>query len=180
MKMEPSDASLVVLAQAGDARAFGALVERHYDLVFRLGWRMLGDRAEAEDLAQDVCAGLADKLNGFRAEARFSTWLHRVVVNAARDRVRRHASHARAAKGWGEVELARRADDAQAADGQAWLTEAMTALPPELRETVALVLGEDLTHAQAADILDVSEGTISWRMSETRRRLRAIAKEERA
>ncbi|MEM7614911.1 MAG: RNA polymerase sigma factor [Pseudomonadota bacterium] len=178
--MEPSDAALVVQAQAGDAQAFSALVARHYDMVFRLSWRLMGERAEAEDLAQDVCVGLATKIGGFRAEARFSTWLHRVVVNAARDRMRRRASHAKAAAGWGEVELARRAEAAEADASQVWLTATMRTLPDDLRETVALVLGEDLTHAQAAEVLNVSEGTISWRMSETRRRLRQIAEEERA
>ncbi|MEM8658265.1 MAG: RNA polymerase sigma factor [Pseudomonadota bacterium] len=178
--MEPSDAALVVQAQAGDAQAFSALVARHYDMVFRLSWRLMGERVEAEDLAQDVCVGLATKIGGFRAEARFSTWLHRVVVNAARDRMRRRASHAKAAAGWGEVELARQAEAAEADASQAWLTATMRTLPDDLRETVALVLGEDLTHAQAAEVLNVSEGTISWRMSETRRRLRQIAEEERA
>lgn len=177
--MEPSDTTLVTQALAGDARAFGDLVARHYDRIFGLAWRLTGTRADAEDLAQDVCAGLAAKLRSFRAEARFTTWLHRVVVNAARDRHRRAATQARAAIGWGEVELARQAEAAEAADQALWLTQAMNAMPQDLRETVALVLGEDLTHAQAAEVLEISEGTVSWRMAETRRRLRDIAAEER-
>ncbi|MEM8870512.1 MAG: RNA polymerase sigma factor [Pseudomonadota bacterium] len=178
--MEPSDATLVTQARSGDADAFAMLVARHYDAVFRLAWKLLGNRAEAEDLAQDVSIGLATKLHGFREEARFSTWLHRVVVNTARDRMRRRARYAKAASGWGEVERARQTAAAEADAASAWLSAAMGALPDGLRETVALVLGEDLTHAEAAEVLDVSEGTISWRMSETRRRLREIAEEEKA
>lgn len=178
--MEPSDAALVRDALAGDAGAFGMLVARHYDRIFRVAWRVLGSQADAEDLAQDVCAALPGKLDGFRAEARFTTWLHRVVVNAARDRLRRHATHSRAAEGWGDVEAMRRDEARQAADQQAWLIQAMNALPPDLRETVALVLGEDMTHAEAAEALGVSEGTVSWRMSEVRKRLRRMAEEERA
>ena len=56
----------------------------------------------------------------------------------------------------------------------------MQRLTPELRQTVALVLGDDLSHAEAAKILDLSEGTISWRMSKVRETLRRIAKEEEA
>jgi RNA polymerase sigma-70 factor (ECF subfamily) len=59
-----------------------------------------------------------------------------------------------------------------------WLTTAMQRLSPELRDTVALVLGEDLTQSQAGEILGVSEGTIAWRMSEVKKRLRAMAAED--
>ena len=176
--MEPSDSALVELARAGNAQGFGLLVARHYDRIYRLSWRILGNQAEAEDLAQDICAALPGKLDGYQSRARFTTWLHRVVVNAARDRLRRQAAHARAADGWGEVEVMRRAEAQQAAAEQAWLARAMEALAPELRETVALVLGEELNHAEAGAALGVSEGTVSWRMSKVREQLRALAQEE--
>ena len=64
---------------------------------------------------------------------------------------------------------------AQALD---WLTQTMQRLSPELRDTVALVLGEELTQGQAAEVLGLSEGTVAWRMSEVKKRLRAIAAEE--
>ena len=54
----------------------------------------------------------------------------------------------------------------------------MTALPEQLRETAALTLGDEMTHAEAAQVLGVSEGTISWRLSEIRKRLRAVRQEE--
>jgi RNA polymerase sigma-70 factor (ECF subfamily) len=71
------------------------------------------------------------------------------------------------------VELTRRADAAEAAEAIDWLTASMAALPDELRDTVALVMDE-MTHAEAARVLDVSEGTISWRMSEVKKRLREM------
>ena len=120
------------------------------------------------------------KLAGFRREARFTTWLHRIVLNAARDRLRRMAADRRRAEGWGEVESLRRAEAVDARAEQEWLQDAMSALPEQLRETVALVLGEDLTHAEAGEVLGVTEGTISWRMSEVRKTLRAMATEERS
>lgn len=169
--MDTSDEALARAAAGGDALAFSALVARHYDRVFRLAFRLTGARAEAEDLTQDVCAALPAKIARFRAEARFTTWLYRVVVNAASDRRRRRATHVRAAEGWGEVETLRRAEAAETVEALDWLARAMRALPGDLRETVALVLDE-VTHAEAAEILGVSEGTIGWRMSEVRRRLR--------
>jgi RNA polymerase sigma-70 factor (ECF subfamily) len=173
MRMTVSDEALAKAAAEGDGEAFSSLLSRHYDRVFRLAFRLTGVRAEAEDLCQDICAALPAKIAGFRGEARFTTWLYRVVVNAAGDRRRRRATYAKAAEGWGEVETARRAEAAEMAAALDWLTTAMRGLPDELRDTVALVLDE-VTHAEAALVLGVSEGTVSWRMSEARKRLRAM------
>lgn len=176
MRDEPSDEALAQAAGTGDAAAFAALLERHYDRIYRLAWRVLGSRAEAEDVTQDVCMTLGAKLAGFRGGAKFTTWLHRVVVNAARDLMRRRATRDKAAAGWGEAETAARADAATAADAAHWLHEAMAALSPSLRETVALILGEDCSQAEAAQVLGVSEGTIAWRMSEAKKALAAQAR----
>jgi RNA polymerase sigma-70 factor (ECF subfamily) len=177
MRMTVTDEALAQAAANGDSEAFSSLVTRHYDRVFRLCFRLTGTRAEAEDLTQDICAALPAKVAAFRNQARFTTWLYRVVVNASNDRRRRAATHARAADGWGEVEIARRAEAAESAEALDWLTAAMRALPDELRDTVALVL-DDVTHAEAAEILGVSEGTVSWRMSEVRKRLKALKEAE--
>lgn len=180
MRMEPGDEKLATQAAEGDGDAFAALLARHYDRVFALAFRLTGMRAEAEDLTQDICAALPSKLRRYDRRARFTTWLYRVVVNAAHDRRRRLASHRKAADGWGDWELARQAVNSETAERIDWLTEAMRALPDDLRDTLALVL-DDLTHAQTAEVLDISEGTVSWRISEARKRLKELKeKEERA
>ena len=176
--MDISDESLATAAARGDRAAFASLLERHYDRIHGLCWRLTGDRAEAEDLTQDICAALPAKLQGWRAEARLTTWLYRVAVNAAHDRRRRAASHARAALGWGDWERGRQADIAAEAEAQDWLTAAMAQLSDDLRDTVALTLGEGLSQAEAGEVLGVSEGTVAWRMSEVKKKLRALAQEE--
>lgn len=178
MRMETPDESLALAAATGDRDAFAALIARHYDRLFGLCFRLTGQRAEAEDLTQDICAALPAKLRGFRAEARFSTWLYRVAVNATHDRRRRLSARARAADGWGDWEIARRAADDESAAAVDWLTAAMAQLSPDLRDTVALVLGEELTQREAAEILGISEGTVAWRMSEVKKRLAALARAE--
>lgn len=178
MRMETSDENLVTLAQTGDAAAFSALISRHYDLIHRIGYRVLGSQTEAQDMAQDLCLALATKLKSFRADAKFTTWLYRVAINTARDRLRKRKTRQRATEGWGDFERNSRATDAENRAQLDWLTQAMTTLPPDLRETVALVLGEDLTHDAAATILNISPGTVSWRMSEVKRHLRALAEKE--
>lgn len=177
MRDTVSDETLALAAAGGDREAFSRLLALVYDRVFALAFRLTGSRAEAEDLTQDLCAALPGKLKGFDGRARLTTWLYRVVVNAAHDRRRRAATHARAAEGWGDVELARRAEDAEARAQLGWLAEAMMALPEELRETLVLVL-EPLTHAEVAQIQGLSEGTVSWRMSEIRKRLKALKEAE--
>jgi RNA polymerase sigma-70 factor (ECF subfamily) len=178
MLMGTPDEILANAAAGGDRAAFAVLVQRHYDRVFGLAYRLTGARAEAQDLTQDICAALPAKLQHWRGEARFTTWLYRVVVNAAHDRRRRQATHARAATGWGDWEIARQDEITVQAEAQDWLAQAMTRLSVELRDTVALVLGEEMTQAEAGTILGVSEGTIAWRMSEVKKRLRAMAAEE--
>lgn len=178
MRMSVTDEALALAAAAGDREAFAALLERRYDGLFRLCFRLCGQRAEAEDLTQDICAALPAKLAGYRADARVSTWLYRVAINAAHDRRRRAATRAKAGDGWGDWEVNRRAGDVEVAERVDWLQGAMRALPEDLRDTLALLLGDEVTHAQAAEVLGISEGTISWRVSEAKKRLRALKAEE--
>jgi RNA polymerase sigma-70 factor, ECF subfamily len=178
MLMETADETLATAAAAGDRAAFGVLLERHYDRIFGLSFRLTGNRAEAEDLTQDICAALPVKLRGWRAEAKFSTWLYRVTVNACHDQRRRMATRTKAASGWGDWEIARQDEIEVEKEAMDWLTSAMSRLPPELRDTVALVLGEEMTQGEAAAVLGLSEGTIAWRMSEVKKKLRAMAAAE--
>src|SRR5262245_61349812 len=83
------DAALVQAAVAGDRDAFAHLLERHYDRIHALAWRLVGTRADADDVAQDVCCSLVEKIGSFRGEALFTTWLCGIVYNACRDLRRR-------------------------------------------------------------------------------------------
>ncbi|WP_107847300.1 RNA polymerase sigma factor [Litoreibacter ponti] len=176
--MKTSDEALAQAASGGDAEAFGLLIRRHYDRLFRLCWRLCGHRADAEDLCHDILAALPAKLRGFRGDAAFTTWLYRVALNANTDRARKAQRRRVARDGWGEDFQRRAAEAEETREAQDWLTTAMRSLPPELRETVALTLGEDLTQAETAQVLGLSEGTIAWRMSEVKRHLKEMATEE--
>jgi len=173
MRMIVGDDELAMQAAGGDGAAFALLLERHYDRLFALCYRLTGARAEAEDLTQDICAALPVKLTLYRGQARVTTWLYRVAVNAAHDRRRRRQTYVRASDGWGDWEIAREAAVAEERERLDWLTTAMRRLPDDLRDTLALVLDE-LTHAEVGEVLGISEGTVSWRISEAKKRLRAI------
>ena len=179
MRMTASDEDLAKAASLGDGAAFASLLERHYDRLFRLCFRLTGVRAEAEDLTQDICAALPAKLRAFRGESKITTWLWRVAVNASHDRRRRRATYARASEGWGDWEIARQDAIAEGRDRADWLMEALARLPEDLRDTLAQVLDE-VSHSEAGAILGVSEGTVSWRVSEAKKRLRAMRAAEEA
>ena len=175
MRMTMDDGSLAMQAGNGDRKAFELLLERHYDRIYRIGFGVLGVAEDAEDLAQQVCVALARKLKSYRGDSRFTTWLYRVVVNAARDAMRRRASSRRLDQTYADVNaLVEAGREARRAEVQ-WLYDALGTLSNDLRETAILVLSEELNHAEAGAALRVSESTVSWRMHEVRKKLKALA-----
>jgi len=164
-----TDDDLVSLATQGNRAAFEALLRRHYDLMHRVAWRMTGSQTDAQDICQDVCCALVERIASFRGEAKFTTWLVGIVRNACHDHHRRHSTLTRL-KGHLTV-LAGMATPPDGRDlfRRSWLASELARLSPLLRETVVLVVGEGMTHAEAAAALGVSESTISGRMHEVRR-----------
>ena len=167
------DEDLVVVAVAGDRAAFEALLRRHYDRIHGLAWQLTGTRADADDVAQDVCCILAEKLGSFRGEAKFSTWLCGIVFNARRDLQRRPRSLSGVTERLAVLVGLAPAPDGRDLHDALWLKSAIARLKPAYRETVALVAGQQLTHVEAGEILGISESTVAWRMHEVRRILAA-------
>ncbi|MBK1662024.1 sigma-70 family RNA polymerase sigma factor [Paracraurococcus ruber] len=175
---DASDADLMRLAAAGDRAAFGVLVDRHGERALRLALRVLGDAAEAEEVAQDAL------LRAWRAaprfdpdRARFTTWLHRIVLNLAIDRARQRDRAPLA----GEAALAALADPAAgpeaaalAAEERAALAAALAQLPARQRAAIALAYEDGLSGAEAAAALDVSERALEGLLRRARLMLRRI------
>lgn len=173
--METTDEALATAAGQGDRAAFASLIERHYDRIFRMCWHLTRRQDQAEDLAQDICLKLPRALRGFRADAKFTTWLYRVVLNTVRDAGRRNSTRAKAMEGYGnEATLVGSAFDED--DRASWLDRAMGALKPDLAETAALIVGQELSQADTATALGISPGTVAWRMSEVKKALAAMAR----
>jgi len=129
-------------------------------------------------VTQEIWAALPGKLRKWRGDAKLTSWLHRIAVNAAKDSLRRNASRARATEGFAQMKSLTmgEADDTQ--NRLSWLSAALDTLSDDLRETAALTLGEEMNFAQAADVLGVAEGTVAWRMSEIRKRLKTLASKD--
>ncbi|MEO1142169.1 MAG: RNA polymerase sigma factor [Pseudomonadota bacterium] len=172
-----TDSELAELAVNGDSGAFQALLERHYDAIFRIAMRFVRHRETAEDVTQDVCLSLNSKLKSWRKDANFKTWLYQVVLNRVRDLKRKETTGARVLKDYSELETLRQGEEAETERQIDWLHDMLSRVNADLRETAVLVVGEGMNHAEAGEILGVKESTISWRMSELKKALREIAKE---
>jgi RNA polymerase sigma-70 factor, ECF subfamily len=173
MVQASDDGELVFRALSGDREAFRCLLERHYDFIYRVARRQLGSITDAEDVAQDVCVALADKLKLFSGRSRFSTWLASIVINRCRDALRRRRSSQGLVEKYAVLRAMSDADTADDEKRSAWLADALGSLDPLVRETVLLVVGEGMSHGEAAEALGCAESTVSWRMHMAKKRLRA-------
>jgi len=173
--MSGMDEALAARAREGDGLALRQLLERHHDTAFRFSYRLLGARADAQDVAQEVCIRLVERIASFRGDSRFSTWLYKLVLNACRDHRRRQLRLREMQKGYAGAEADAAADWADSEERLRWLYRALDRIKPELRETALLILAEEVTQEDAAAILGISPGTVAWRMSEVKKRLRAMA-----
>ena len=155
--------------------SFSALCERHYDRIYRLGWRWCGSRSGAEDIAQDVCVKLARAIVNYRGEASFTTWLHRITYTTALD-------HIRSGQRMIAVEpsqIITLIDGGQTQVIQASTTgddlwTAVRSLPGQQRDAVLLVYGEEMSHGEAARVMDCSEKTVSWHIHAAKKRLKVL------
>lgn len=168
---EDPDLPLVAGAVAGDREAFAALLQRHYDRIHGLAWQLTGSRSDADDIAQDVCCALVEKIGSFRGESKFTTWLCGIVVNSCRDLRRRRRSFSGFTERLAVLAGLARPPDGRDLHDALWLKSAIARLKPAYRDAAVLVAGQQLTHAEAAEILGVAESTVSWRMHEVRRLL---------
>ena len=169
--------ALVTAAQAGDQRAFEALVRRYRKRIFALALHITGSSSEADDITQEVFLKAYRALADFEGRSQFFTWVYRMTVNrslnARRDRARRGEDSDDP-----RLELAvavdARSNPSRAAELRqtyARLLRALDGLPIDMRTTVILVSLQGLSHGEVAVVQNVSEGTIAWRMHEARRRL---------
>ena len=163
---EPTDIALLRAHVRGDDGAFTTLVRRHSDRLWAVALRTLGDPQEAADAVQDALISAFRSADRFRGDSAVTTWLHRIVVNACLDRVRRR--QARPTVELPEHEIAGPEIDS---DMILDVHAALQALPSEQRAAIVLVDMEGFPVADAAEILGVPVGTVKSRCARGRARL---------
>jgi RNA polymerase sigma-70 factor (ECF subfamily) len=168
-----------------DERAFRELIEAHRDRVYNITFRMLGNRAEAEDVAQEVFISVFKTIESFREESKFSTWLYRVTVNHCKNRIkylaRRHDRDrdeldetSREANGANSAPHRLAAPDRalEGAQMEALLQEAIGQLEDDQRVVVILRDVEDLSIEEICEITGLPDGTVKSRLHRARLVLR--------
>ncbi len=171
---EAPDAELIGRARGGDRGAFGRLVERHYGFVYRAAYRWCGRKADAEDIAQDVCVRLGKAIRDYQGSGAFTTWLYAMTLNAARDMMRKRARDSAKTEAYGTYTLIAGEGGAETHDPAEALWVAVRMLPDKQRDAVLLVYGEGLNHAAAAEVMAISETTVSWHIHEAKKRLKVL------
>ena len=178
------DRELLERCRRGDLSAFEPLVEKYRQRVWRLAYNVLRDREDAGDAAQEAFVRAWQALGSFKGESAFYTWLFRITMNVAHDRLRQRAASGRAfgAERVSEDEMERvivdhetTPDDAAARREQRTrIAHALQALPPHHRAIIMLSDVEGLSYREIAEVLDVPMGTVMSRLHNARKRLREI------
>jgi len=170
-----SDADLIAAHAAGDPNAFTELVRRHRDRMWAVAMRTLRDPEDAADALQEAFISAYRAAASFRAESRVSTWLHRIVVNACLDRMRRRQARP-------TVPLPDEGPGEPAAPGDAMaerethlvVQQALASLPEEQRVPIVLVDVEGYSVAETAELLGIAVGTVKSRCARGRVRLAKV------
>ena len=170
-----SDAELLKLHVNGDPDAFGELFARHRDRLWAVAVRTLNDPEDAADALQDAMISAFRRAGSFRGESAVTTWLHRIVVNACLDRMRRRAARPELAEGDERLldTMARTTGDdpSDNTDVAVEVTAALRHLPHDQQVALVLVDMLEFPVAEAAKVLGVAEGTVKSRCARGRARL---------
>jgi RNA polymerase sigma-70 factor (ECF subfamily) len=189
-----SDHELLERCRAGDEEAFDDLVRRHQQRAFNVAFQVLRDREDATEVAQDAFVRIYRSVDNFRGECEFTTWLHQIVVNLARNKHRWWKRRGRQSSvsldspvemGDGDAPM-QIAASGDAPDVETVKTEfvellgrRIEELPRKLREVLVLRNVENLSYGQIAVVLDCSIGTVKSRIARAREALRESMQDER-
>ncbi len=171
------DPELIAAAKTGDRAAIESLLRTHYDNIYAVCYRMLGNAADAEDAAQNTLMSITRRIESFDGRAAFGTWAYRIATNASLDEIRRRKRHAE--PGLSEIERAdddmvhrakvRSIDEVETSDE---IQRALDRLPEIFRAPVVLrdLFGYD--YAEIGRILEIAAGTVRSRIARGRQMLR--------
>jgi RNA polymerase sigma-70 factor (ECF subfamily) len=188
---EETEARLIERLIARDERAFNEVVRTYERRIFALALRMMGDRAEAEDLAQEVFVQVFKAIGSFRGESKLSTWIYRIAVNLSKNRTKylrvRHSSEqdelaaVEERAGLGDPNDAKnvarieRPDEMMAGrETEQVVRRAILQLEPSFRECLVLRDVEDLSYEEIGQITGLPEGTVKSRIHRARSQLKEI------
>ena len=171
---EQSDSEIVRQIQSGEATAFDELMRRYKRPVMNFVFRMLGNAEDAEDIAQDVFVHAYQKLDTYRTETKFSTWLFAMARNAAIDRMRWHARHPTESIA-STPEIAMPSGTAQEVGAReigGQIAAAVARLPEDQRTALVLCEYQGMSYAEIAGVMRCSQKSVESRLYRAKQTLR--------
>ncbi|PLR80087.1 RNA polymerase sigma factor SigW [Bacillus canaveralius] len=167
----------------GDQNAFGEIVELYKDKVFQLCFRMLGNRHEAEDIAQEAFIRAYVNINTFKIDRKFSTWLYRIATNLCIDRIRKkkpdyyldaEVAGTNGLNMYSQIaaDTSLPEDDLESMELQEMIQGEISKLPEKYRSVIVLKYIEELSLNEISEILDMPLGTVKTRIHRGREALR--------
>lgn len=168
---QPSDAALVAAARSGSDAAFARIVDRYHKPVRAFLWRVCGNEADADDIAQEVFLAAWTRLASLKSAARLKSWLFSIAWHKAKGEARAAIRARERDTRWQDL---RPETDERATEMHLAMQQALVQLPPDQRASVALCLGGGWTHADAAGILGLPLGTVKSHILRGRARLMEI------
>ena len=178
------DAALVLKAQSGDLDAFESIVEKYKKKAFNLAFKMLQDREDASDATQDAFLKVYRSLPRFKGDAKFSTWLYRIVTNVCLDYIRRRKKvveisldkQLEMSDGKLDFELPDEAinieEEAEKTEFHQLVLDAVDNLPETHRLVIMMRDFQNMSYSEIAELLSCPEGTVKSRINRARRFLR--------
>lgn len=169
----PSDEELIERVRLGDRDGFDTLVRRHMEKAYRIAYRLVGHREDAEDLVQDSFMAVLDKIETFQKGRQFAPWFHRIVVNRGINfqdfRSIRRMEQIPESIATEEMSPLRHTEQSEL---RTQVGAAIEKLPERQRVIIQLFELEGFSGAEIAQLLDISAGTVRWHLHEARRSLR--------
>jgi RNA polymerase sigma-70 factor, ECF subfamily len=165
----------VLQSQNGDHAAFESLIHTHQHMIHSLAFRMTGSLADAKDLTQETFIRAFRQLDTYRGDSRFSSWLCRITVNACLNWRARENRRVEIHQRWSDETLGFHAHDSFSSTvdkASLGVQAALNRLPAKQRAAVILTVYEEMSHAEAARILNCTLATIGWRVFAARAKLK--------
>ena len=183
MTLKPMDTRLAKLARKGDQRAFAEIVELYKDKLYHLGYRMTGNRQEAEDVVQETFLRVFNNLDRYDENQKFSTWIYRIATNLCIDRLRKRknvysldaeSGDHEGLDGYSMLPSDDRTPESELmlSETQRVIHEAMETLPPKYKSVMVLRYMQDLSLQEISDVLDMPVTTVKTRVHRGREFMR--------
>jgi len=164
---------------AGDVNAFSFLVEKHKDMVFTVALKITGNREDAEEIAQDAFIKAFKSLNNFRQTAKFTTWIYRIVYNAAISRIRKKKTDRisisnEIAENYTLDEIYENLDRLEPEEQKMMVDHAIDGLEPQEKLIIELYYMNDMSVDEIADITELTSSNVKVKLFRIRNKMQGI------